>query len=632
MGRPYKLELKQLDAIYSWARQVDISGLAHAINRPVRDPLLAVGSGGSLSTACLIASLEQRLRGCFSSFETPLLASRDPEFLAGARVFIISARGRNPDVLGFAKFAVAAEPSCVISLCCMENSPLTNLVHSFHRGNGFEFGSPAGKDGYLATNSLVALNTMMARAYGAGGELPPNWADLFDPGDLRRSFTSIRNSTDLIRSDKILLLFGPETRPAAVDFESKFHESGLASVQVTDYRNFAHGRHLWLAHHPDTTVIAFISSNDRAIADATLKLLPKGIRTLRVETSLEGIAAVFAMQAAVFELVSLYGEERGRDPGRPTVPMFGRKLYHLNVFPVLSSDLRSAAIIRKSRARRLACLPALSQGEWESAYGNFRRQLAAHRFTQCVLDYDGTICDHKDRFNGIAAEVAKSLVDLLEGGFALGIATGRGKSVREVLCAALPKRLWPLVTVAYYNGAIVSPLADRSCLNQGEAGASPLSEAARIIRNANILEVKVTERPSQITLEWVEGGPAGPLWHHASALLAKARMTMVRVVASSRSVDIIEAATSKLNVLKCMPGAGSHQSDTLFIGDRPSWPGNDFELLCQPGSLSVDEVGCDLETGWNLAPAAVTGSAALVHYLGQIRKSSQHFRLALRKA
>ena len=353
MGRPYKLELEQLGATYRWARQVDISGLASTINRLARDPQLAIGSGGSLSTACLIANLEQGQRSCFSSFETPLLASHDPEFFAGARVFIVSARGRNPDVLGFAKFAIAAEPNRVISLCCMKDSPLTNLIRSFSKGDGFEFGSPAGKDGYLATNSLVALNTMIARAYGVDAQLPQHWADLFNAGDLRRSLALPGSGVGLIRSDKILLLFGPETRPAAVDFESKFHESGLANVQVTDYRNFAHGRHLWLAHHLDTTVIAFISSNDRVIADATLKLLPKGIRTLRVETSLEGIAAAFAMQAAVFELVSLYGEDRGLDPGRPTVPMFGRKLYHLNVFPVLSRDLRSAAIVRKSRARRL---------------------------------------------------------------------------------------------------------------------------------------------------------------------------------------------------------------------------------------------------------------------------------------
>ena len=472
---------------------------------------------------------------------------------------------------------------------------------------------------------------MIARAYGVDCQLPENWADLFDTGALRRSLAPTENTIGPIRSDKILLLFGPETRPAAVDFESKFHESGLASVQVADYRNFAHGRHLWLAQHPDTTIIAFISPNDRTIAEATLRLLPKEIRTLRVETSLNGIAAAFAAQAAVFELVSLYGEDRRRDPGRPTVPMFGRKLYHLNVFPVLSRDPRAAAIVRKSRARRRAGLPDLSEAEWEAAYDNFRQELAAYRFTQCVLDYDGTICGHKDRFNGITSEVAKPLIDLLEGGFALGIATGRGKSVREALCAALPKRLWSLVTVAFYNGAIVSPLGDQSSLSQGGTEASPLGDVARIIRNANIPGVRLTERPSQITLEWIEGGLAAPLWLHASALLAKARMTMVRVVASSRSVDIIEAATSKLNVLTSMPGAG-RQSNTLFIGDRPSWPGNDFELLCQPGSLSVDEVGCDLETGWNLAPAAMSGSVALVHYMGQIRQSSQHFRLASRKA
>jgi fructoselysine-6-P-deglycase FrlB-like protein len=632
LGRPYRLELEKLDATYQWARRVDISGLAMVINRPTREPLLAIGSGGSLSTACLIATLEQRVRGCFSNFDTPFLATGNPEFVAGSRVFIVSARGRNPDVLGFARFARAAEPVSLISMCCMQGSPLTEVVDSFHRGNGFEFDSPAGKDGYLATNSLVALNTVIARAYGAGHHLPQSWSDLFDTRSLKRSLGSTRSDAGLIRSDRVLLLFGPGTRPSAVDFESKFHESGLASVQVTDYRNFAHGRHLWLAQHPDTTVIAFISPNDRVIAEATLKLLPKAIRTLRVETSHEGIAAAFAMQAAVFELVSICGEDRGRDPGRPTVPMFGRKLYHLNKFPALSRDLSSAAVARKSRARRIAGLPDLSKAEWEAAYHDFRRQLTALRFKQCVLDYDGTVCDHRDRFDGIGAEVTKALLDLLEGGFPLGIATGRGKSVREALCAALPKHLWPLVIVAFYNGAIVSPLSDQNSLTEGQTQVPVLSEAARIVREASVPGVKITERPFQITLEWAESGTAEPLWYHASALLARAGMMKVRIVASSRSVDIIEAATSKLNVLKKMPGAGPAQVNTLFIGDRPSWPGNDFELLAQPGSLSVEEVGCDLETGWNLAPAGVTGSAALVHYLGQIRKSSQHFRLALRKS
>ena len=454
LGRPYKLEMRQLEDTYRWAREVDLSELKGVVSRPTNAPLLAVGSGGSLSTASLIANLEQYVRGRFASFDTPLLASRNSAFLSGARLLIVSARGRNPDVLGFAKFAISAEPISFTSLCCMQGAPLTDLARSFNRGDGFEFASPAGKDGYLATNSLVALNTMITRAYGADSDLPRRWRDLLDVAGVSQSLTHFSKDATAIQSDEILLLFGPDTRPAAVDFESKFHESGLANVQVTDYRNFAHGRHLWIALRPRTTVILFVSPNDRAIADATQKLLPKAVRAIRVETSFDGIAAAFAMQAAVFEIVSAYGEDRSRDPGRPTVPPFGRKLYHLNAFPPVLKGVRSASILRKQRARRLLGLAELSQAEWDAAYDGFRRRISGLRFTQCVLDYDGTICDHKDRFTGISRGVTESLVSLLDGGFHLGVATGRGKSVGEALRSALPKRVWRQVVVAFYNGGI----------------------------------------------------------------------------------------------------------------------------------------------------------------------------------
>lgn len=630
MGRPYKLELSQLEATYNWALEVDIAEFSREMRDSGESPLLAVGSGGSLSTACLIASLEQRRKGNFSTFDSPLLASGNPLVLADARIFIVSARGRNPDVLGFARNAIAAEPISVTSLCCMNECPLTDVVDSFNRGKGLEFASPAGKDGYLATNSLVALNTIVARAYGGDSDLPPRYRELFDPAGLRQSLAERHQDIPLVQSDELLLLFGPDTRPAAVDFESKFHESGLANVQLADYRNFAHGRHLWLAQRPNTTVILFICPNDKAIADATLKLLPKSVHCIRIETSFSGIAATFAMQAAVFEIVSAYGEDRGRDPGRPAVPVFGRKLYHLNAFPQAAKDVRSASIVRKQRARRRVGLPELSAEQWEVVYDGFRRRISSLRFTQCVVDYDGTICDHRDRFTGIAPDTAKSLISLLDGGFPLGVATGRGKSVRETLRHALPKRFWHLVTVAFYNGAVVLPLGSNHDINGDTEPAPALVEVAQVIKEGNIPSIKVTVRPVQVTLELENATSAEPLWRLTSALLSKAGKTNVRVVASSRSVDIVTAETSKLNVLKSLPGAArSSGAETLFIGDRPAWPGNDFELLAGPGSLSVDEVGFDLEAGWNLAPAGVSGSAALVYYFAQIKKSTKHFRLAL---
>ena len=632
MGRPYKLELQQLEATYRWARGVDVAEFSKVVKDGGDCPLLVIGSGGSLSTACLVAMLEQQCRGGFAAFDSPLLTSRNPAILAGARLFIVSAREKNPDVLGFARNSVAAEPVSLTSLCSMAGSPLTDVVYSFNRGHSFEFPSPSGKDGYLATNSLVALNTIVARAYGKGDTLPQRWRDLFDGVALKQSLEqAFHLGVSPLKSDEILLLFGPDTRAAAIDFESKFHESGLANVQLADYRNFAHGRHLWLAQRPNTTVFLFICPNDRMIAEATLNLLPKSIHAIKVETLFDGITAAFAMQAAVFDIVAAYGEDRGRDPGRPTVPGFGRKLYHLNVFPQTVNDARSASIQKKQRARRKFGLPELPQEEWNAAYDDFRKRISAVPFKQCVVDYDGTVCDNRDRFSGVTASVAKALVSLLDGGFPLGVATGRGKSVREALREALPKRLWHLVTVGFYNGAIVLPLESDSALNDGEEHAVPLCDIARVIRAARIPGIQLTERSFQITLELEDSASVESLWYLTSALLAKAHRNDVRIVASSRSVDIVTVETSKLNILAHMPDGTFSRAQTLFIGDRPSWPGNDFELLSEPASLSVDEVGFDMDAGWNLAPPGVSGSAALMHYYSQIRKSTRHFRLALRK-
>ena len=51
-----------------------------------------------------------------------------------------------------------------------------------------------------------------------------------------------------------------------------------------------------------------------------------------------------------------------------------------------------------------------------------------------------------------------ALSSLLESGANIGIATGRGKSVRKCLHEALPKKYWPQVTVGYYNGGQILPL------------------------------------------------------------------------------------------------------------------------------------------------------------------------------
>ena len=73
----------------------------------------------------------------------------------------------------------------------------------------------------------------------------------------------------------LMVLYGPSTRVAAVDLESRFAEAALQDLFISDYRNFAHGRHNWLAKRPDSTaVLAFVTPDDREIASKTLSLFP----------------------------------------------------------------------------------------------------------------------------------------------------------------------------------------------------------------------------------------------------------------------------------------------------------------------------------------------------------------------
>jgi hypothetical protein len=60
----------------------------------------------------------------------------------------------------------------------------------------------------------------------------------------------------------------------------------------------------------------------------------------------------------------------------------------------------------------------------------------------------------------------------------------------------------------------------------------------------------------------------------------------------------------------------------LCIGDRGRWPGNDFALLQEPYSLSVDEVSPDPNTCWNLAPPGHRGIQVTLDYLQSLELDS----------
>ena len=70
----------------------------------------------------------------------------------------------------------------------------------------------------------------------------------------------------------------------AIALETSAWEAGLCPVQRVDFRNFAHGRHVWAGRMPEKVlVLALTSSETRPMWAEIADRLPPGIRRLELD-------------------------------------------------------------------------------------------------------------------------------------------------------------------------------------------------------------------------------------------------------------------------------------------------------------------------------------------------------------
>lgn len=646
MGKPYATELQQLANTYAVAMSMDIERLAAAVAASTSLPLLVVGSGGALTAAHFMSSLHQRFAQRVAKAVTTLDLIETGPVTREVAVWCLSAGGGNSDIQNAFKTAVLREPQHLFVLCAKTESPLSRLVARYHYTDIFDFDLPSQKDGFLATNSLLAFFVVLARAYHrvfkTDCELPNDLAELVYHGRTADEFHSLlrQECSSLWDRDSLAVLYGIPAQPAAVDLESKFVEAALGSIHLADYRNFAHGRHHWLAKRgKSTAVLALTTEIEKELAQKTLQLLPSDVPI--VQLYFDGSETVAAIRALVtcLHIVALVGERRGIDPGRPGVPLFGQELYNLRALGTPSvrfgkeTDRAALSVMRKT-----GTLPEIlaARGEldfWGNAYDKFIQKIQSVSLAAVVFDYDGTLCDGRDRFGSLNSKIAKELSRLLRAGVVVGIATGRGKSVKKPLREAILKRYWQRVLVGYYNGADCGLLDEDQCPNAAEepcAELAPLAEAFRAnVRLPQLAELTV--RRMQITVEPKPLVPSPLVWSLVQGIVRTTHSPGVTIVTSSHSIDVLAPSVSKCIVVdrvRRMLGILSN-AQVLCIGDRGCWPGNDFDLLREPFSLSVDEVSPDPTTCWNLAPAGHRGVQATLDYLGamQVGDSGLHLDL-----
>lgn len=644
MGGKYEQEIKNLPLTYKRALTADLSSLKDAIASTSGSSIIGVGSGGSYTVSSFLCDLHETYTGRVSRASTPLEIICNPTLASASPVFLISAEGKNPDII---EALIRARRNSARSINIISNRSDSILIEKAKqlrdvRTHIFELEH---KDGYLATNSLLLDAMVVARAYQDldGGErlFPPEMMSLPLKGYTLTTWADAAENfvKEAIKRSNIIIIFSPRLKSIACDLESKLAEAALLHCQLADIRSFAHGRHLWLSHKPENCAIfALTDPSLEGLWCEMSSVIPAEIPQFTMPLS--GISPQDLISGLIAQM--LFVDRIGKclmvDPGKPEVQNFGRELYYLDLSKHIARCDESLNEGERSKFEVLG-------GRWPAkiALGNIEREratflsgLESQNFKCIVFDYDGTLCSSQERDAPPPAEVVERIETLLKAGIIVGVASGRGGSLHQHFKEVIDKNLWSNFKLALYNGGWIGEL------NDDVLGSQETSEFLNHIKRlvgrlkelgAPINNIRVTH-PYQVSVRFQGGTSPEEMWYVIADAVRQAGLDLARMVKSKHSVDVLAEGVSKSRLIAHIIEVNRVRPyQILTMGDQGAWPGNDAALLEHKYSLSVDQPSRRVDRGWKLAPPHKRDVDATLWYLDKIIiGNNQSFSLKIDKA
>lgn len=560
--RSYFEEIEELEMTWNMLESCEIVISPRVTADFFTGQAYCIGSGGSFT----IAKLWQLV---FESNHLGIAKTMTPyEFnhtkIIPDKVFLFSASGKSHDILQAFKLAIAKGCKVVV-FTVAKNSALMRLVKSVP-GQAVVIYPKAliAKDGFLAVNSVIAMAGILARLEQIFFE----HKKVYDsPVSIAiRDHQESRAFIKVAKECSALQIIASEWGgPAGNDLESRLAESGIIPCFLTDPRNFAHGRFIWLDRHKDSFVILFGTPQSKSFIKRFIKILPEFIPVYYVCSPYDGLhGAIYCLTRSIFFFSEL-AKNTDIDPGKPTVPDWGRKLHSLRLGKKDMSVINSITQL--------------------SYTGNDYPALKLN-FSGVVLDIDGTLLETEDRLSSIIKEeVGDELNRLLSEGLSLAFATGRGKSALDLLKGSISQEFWHKVTVGLYNGTKILKLDENTDVTSELPGGFLKGIVSRIEEICSLVpQAQVTVRPTQITVEEINESQREFIDREISKTLGQG-MRFVKVVHSAHSLDILPYWASKLRVVEQMDIYP--EQNVLCIGDQGQLGGNDEELLNWKPSVSV---------------------------------------------
>lgn len=279
--------LATLHNLFEYADTLDVSGLHDFLFEHPEKPMLFIGNGGMHDH---FASMLYEMNCGVAKSITPLeFASMSDATIKNSRCLLMSVGGGNDDIKYAAKRALELNPE---NIACY-----TNYLHDGSVFTKFE-GTPARifrfrvrrfDDGFISIEHKFFRDAIMLKAFTG---LNLSSFDVYTTSNACYRYSLNKSEgriTPLKKINHFIVLYSDFGAPAAHDFESVLAETGVASAQVTDFRNYCHGRFLMMANHTKHSTKSHVLSDSDAVAVLFVtprnKDLVQSIRNIALPTS-----------------------------------------------------------------------------------------------------------------------------------------------------------------------------------------------------------------------------------------------------------------------------------------------------------------------------------------------------------
>ena len=292
--------LATLPELFRDADAQDVSGLREFLFASPEKPMLFIGNGGMLDH---FAGHLYEMNGGIARCITPLeLASMSDAAIRSCCCLLLSVGGGNMDIKYAAKRLLSVNPEN--TACYTNHLHEKSAFKDFDPSRVFLFHTPRYDEGFISVENKFYRDAVMYRAFTGERASEIEIDTSFGSYEYRLN-DSAGQLTPLKRIRHFVVLFSDYSGPAAHDFESVVVETGVASAQVSDYRNYCHGRFLFVGNHTrhetkkhtlkesDVAVVLFVSPRNRELVQQIReKALAKETPIVLIETKYNDSRAV----------------------------------------------------------------------------------------------------------------------------------------------------------------------------------------------------------------------------------------------------------------------------------------------------------------------------------------------------